>query len=109
MVVRAGGLHQVIANRRAGDHVASQGIQRVADEADDLRMVREIAPWPQALDDGRRFFTVLADDARRLIAAGVPLALAVPQIASSERDRWQLFDDYNPRNAAVAFSEMEWQ
>jgi len=70
---------------------------------------RVVAPWPQALDDERRYFTVLADDARRLIAAGVPLARAVPEIGRSERDRWRLFDDYNPRNATVAFSELEWQ
>ncbi len=70
---------------------------------------RLVAPWPQALDDERRYFTVLADDTRRLIAAGVPLAAAVPQIGRSEHDRWQLFDDYNPRNATVAFSELEWQ
>ena len=68
-----------------------------------------VAPWPQALDDERRYLTVLADDARRLIKAGVPIARAVPQIGGSERDRWLLFDDYNPRNATVAFSEMEWQ
>ena len=68
-----------------------------------------VAPWPQALDDERRYFTVLADDARRLIAEGVPLARAVPQIGQSEHDRWQLFSDYNPRNATAAFSEMEWQ
>ncbi len=68
-----------------------------------------VAPWPQALDDERRYLTVLADDARRLIKAGVPIARAVPQIGESERNRWLLFDDYNPRNATVAFSEMEWQ
>jgi quinoprotein relay system zinc metallohydrolase 2 len=70
---------------------------------------RVAAPWPQALDDERRYFGVLADDARRLIAAGMPLARAVPEIGRSERDRWQLFDDYNPRNATEAFSESEWQ
>ncbi len=70
---------------------------------------RLAAPWPQALDDERRYLNVLADDARRLIAAGVPLARAVPEIGRSERDRWQLFDDYNARNATVAFSELEWQ
>jgi quinoprotein relay system zinc metallohydrolase 2 len=70
---------------------------------------REVAPWPQALDDERRYFTVLADDARRLVAAGTPLARAVPDIGRSEHDRWQLFDDYNPRNATDAFSEQEWQ
>jgi hypothetical protein len=70
---------------------------------------REVAPWPQALDDERRYFTTLADDARRIVAAGVPLARAVPQIGRTEHDRWKLFDDYNPRNATDAFSEMEWQ
>lgn len=70
---------------------------------------RLVAPWPQALDDERRYLTTLAADARRLIAAGVPLARAVPQIAQSERGRWKLFDDYNPRNATAAFSELEWE
>ena len=70
---------------------------------------RVVAHWPQALDDERRYFTVLADDARRLVAAGMPMARAVPQIGASERGNWQLFDDYNPRNATVAFSELEWQ
>jgi quinoprotein relay system zinc metallohydrolase 2 len=69
----------------------------------------DVAPWPAALDDERRYFMVLAQDARRLIAAGVSLAGAVPRIGASERDRWRLFDDYNPRNATVAFSELEWQ
>jgi quinoprotein relay system zinc metallohydrolase 2 len=68
-----------------------------------------VAPWPQALDDERRYLNVLAQDARRLIAAGTPLARAVPEIGRSEHDRWQLFDDYNARNATTAFSELEWE
>lgn len=68
-----------------------------------------VAPWPQALDDERRYLTVLARDARGLIAAGTGLAQAVPEIGRSERNLWQLFDDYNPRNATVAFSELEWE
>jgi quinoprotein relay system zinc metallohydrolase 2 len=70
---------------------------------------RLVAAWPQALEDERRYFTVLAQDARRLIAAGTPLAQAVPEIGQSERDHWRLFDDYNPRNATLAFSELEWE
>jgi quinoprotein relay system zinc metallohydrolase 2 len=70
---------------------------------------REIAPWPQALDDERRYLTVLEQDTRRAIAEGTPLERAVGRIASSERGRWQLFDDYNARNATAAFSELEWQ
>ena len=68
-----------------------------------------VAPWPQALDDERRYLTVLAQDTRREIAAGTPLARAIRQDRQSERDRWQLFDDYNARNATAAFSELEWQ
>jgi quinoprotein relay system zinc metallohydrolase 2 len=70
---------------------------------------RLVARWPQALDDERRYLTVLAQDARRLIAAGTPLGRAVPQIGQQERSRWQLFDDYNARNATAAFTELEWQ
>lgn len=70
---------------------------------------REIAPWPQALDDERRYLTVLAQDTRREIAKGTPLEHAIGNIADSERDRWQLFDAYNARNATAAFSELEWQ
>ena len=67
------------------------------------------AAWPQALDDERRYLRALADDTRRLIARGVPMAKAVPRIAQSERGNWALFDDYNPRNATAAFSELEWE
>ena len=70
---------------------------------------RLVAPWPGALDDERRFLTTLANDARRLIKKGVPLADAVPQIGASERGRWDLFDDYEPRDATAAFTELEWE
>jgi quinoprotein relay system zinc metallohydrolase 2 len=68
-----------------------------------------VAPWPQALDDERRYLLALEADARKFIAAGTPLAEAVPLIGQSEKGRWQLFDDYNPRNATAAFSELEWE
>jgi quinoprotein relay system zinc metallohydrolase 2 len=70
---------------------------------------RLVAPWPGALDDEQRFLTALAEDSRRLIKDGVPLAEAVPQIGASERGRWTLFDDYEPRDATVAFTELEWE
>jgi quinoprotein relay system zinc metallohydrolase 2 len=70
---------------------------------------RRVAPWPQALDDERRYLLAVQADARKFIAAGTPLAEAVPLIGQSERRRWQLFDDYNPRNATAAFSELEWE
>ncbi len=68
-----------------------------------------IDPWPQGADDEARYLGVVGRDARRLIADGVPLARAVPRIARDERTRWALFDDYNPRNATEAYSELEWE
>ena len=70
---------------------------------------RRVAPWPQALDDERRYLLTIEADTRKFIASGTPLAEAVPLIGQSERGRWQLFDDYNARNATAAFSELEWE
>ncbi len=69
---------------------------------------RQVVAWPAGLADERRYLAALAADTRRLIAAGVPLADAVPRIDQAERGRWQLFDDYNPRNATAAYGELEW-
>lgn len=70
---------------------------------------RLVAPWPDGLADTVRYLSVLAEDTRREIAAGTPMAAAVRRIAQSERGRWKLFEDYNPRNATAAFSELEWE
>lgn len=70
---------------------------------------RRIAAWPGALLDEQRYLTTIERDTRREIAHGSPLAQAVDRIGQSERDRWQLFDDYNGRNATAAFSELEWE
>jgi quinoprotein relay system zinc metallohydrolase 2 len=57
---------------------------------------RVVAEWAAALEHERRYLTALAADARRLIAAGVPLDRAVRRIGQSERTRWSRFDDYKP-------------
>lgn len=67
------------------------------------------APWPEAIAPQRRYLETLAADIRKAIADGVPLAEAVPEAAASEEDKWQLFDDYNPRNATAAYAELEWE
>ncbi|MGJ4967957.1 quinoprotein relay system zinc metallohydrolase 2 [Bradyrhizobium sp. HKCCYLRH1073] len=67
-----------------------------------------VSPWPLALSDERRYLDTLAHDVRGLIKAGRPIADAAGA-AGSERGKWELFDDYNARNATAAFSEMEWE
>jgi quinoprotein relay system zinc metallohydrolase 2 len=68
-----------------------------------------VRDWPGALVDERRYLEKLATDVRALVAIGKPLSMVADAAATSERSRWDLFDDYNARNAIAAFSEIEWE
>jgi quinoprotein relay system zinc metallohydrolase 2 len=68
-----------------------------------------VSEWPAALADERRYLETLASDIRAFVARGQPITVAAGAAAASERQRWQLFDDYNARNATTAFSEIEWE
>jgi glyoxylase-like metal-dependent hydrolase (beta-lactamase superfamily II) len=68
-----------------------------------------VSEWPAALAGERRYLDRLATDVRGLIAGGKPITVAAGSAATSERSRWELFDDYNARNATTAFSEIEWE
>src|SRR6267154_30714 len=68
-----------------------------------------VSEWPAALAEERRYLEMLASDVRALVRRGAPITVAAATAAASERSRWQLFDDYNARNATAAFSEIEWE
>jgi len=68
-----------------------------------------VSEWPAALADERRYLETLAADVRALVKRGASINVAADTAAASERSRWQLFDDYNARNATAAFSEIEWE
>jgi quinoprotein relay system zinc metallohydrolase 2 len=68
-----------------------------------------VSAWPAALADERRYLGTLAADVRALVASGKPITVAAEHAGEAERPRWQLFDDYNARNATAAFSEIEWE
>lgn len=65
--------------------------------------------WPEAGLDTERYLNVLARDTRKAIDAGERLGEAVRHVAESERAHWRLFDEFNPRNATVAYTELEWE
>jgi quinoprotein relay system zinc metallohydrolase 2 len=67
------------------------------------------SPWPEALSAQRRYFDILARDIRKSIADGQPLSEAVKTAAQSESGNWALFEEFNERNATVAFAELEWE
>jgi quinoprotein relay system zinc metallohydrolase 2 len=68
-----------------------------------------VSEWPAALIDERRYLETLATDIRALVKRGAPITVAADTAAASERSQWQLFGDYNARNATAAFSEIEWE
>jgi quinoprotein relay system zinc metallohydrolase 2 len=68
-----------------------------------------VSDWPVALADERRYLTTLLADVRASNAKGSSIRTAAEKAAASERSRWDLFEDYNARNATAAFSEIEWE
>jgi quinoprotein relay system zinc metallohydrolase 2 len=68
-----------------------------------------VSDWPAALADERRYLEKLTSDVRALVGSGKPITVAAETAGVSERSRWELFDDYNARNATAAFSEIEWE
>ena len=68
-----------------------------------------VSEWPAALADERRYLEKLTSDVRALVTSGKPITVAAETAGTSEGSRWELFDDYNARNATAAFSEIEWE
>lgn len=65
--------------------------------------------WPSGGADLDRYLGVLEADTRAAIEGGARLGEAARTIAAQEAAHWQLFEAYNPRNATVAFTELEWE
>ena len=92
------------------------GWLRVIDSLERVPAVRAVpghgpavVDWPGALDAERRYLTVLVEGVRRVLKAGGRIQDAVASVAEDERDRWLLFDAYNPRNVTATFAELEWE
>ena len=65
--------------------------------------------WHRALAEQQRYFRRLTNDVRDLISSGADIAAAAKTAGQSEKSFWQLFEEYNARNATAAFAELEWE
>lgn len=65
--------------------------------------------WPEGAAATRQYLEILEVDTRAALDAGQRLGDAVEGIANSEAGNWAMFEAYNPRNATVAFTELEWE
>jgi quinoprotein relay system zinc metallohydrolase 2 len=68
-----------------------------------------VSDWPDALSAERIYLQRLVSDCRSLIKRGIPLAQAAGIAGASQKPDWELFDEYNARNATAAYSELEWE
>jgi quinoprotein relay system zinc metallohydrolase 2 len=68
-----------------------------------------MADWPAALAPERRYLERMAQDVRGLIKSGATIAQAATTAGASEKSQWDLFEEYNARNATAAFAELEWE
>ena len=68
-----------------------------------------VSDWPDALFGERVYLQRLVSDCRSLIKRGLPLAQAAETAGISQKANWELFDEYNNRNATAAYSELEWE
>jgi len=65
--------------------------------------------WPEGGKALQRYLLILTLDTRTAIEKGDSISRAVKQIGESERENWELFDEFNPRNATAAYKELEWE
>ncbi|WP_353249599.1 quinoprotein relay system zinc metallohydrolase 2 [Salinisphaera sp. T31B1] len=65
--------------------------------------------WPTVLDPEIRYLNAIEHGVREALDHGRGLRWAQDHVAQDERDRWLLFDEYNPRNVTAAYTELEWQ
>lgn len=64
---------------------------------------------PEALEPEQRYLAAIAGDVRRLIKEGKTLEDATMTAGFSQRDSWELFEQYHVRNVTAAFAELEWE
>jgi quinoprotein relay system zinc metallohydrolase 2 len=66
-------------------------------------------PWPDGAAATRGYLAAIVEEARAAVAAGESLGEAAPKIGLGLRDEWELFDEFNERNATAVYLEVEWE
>lgn len=86
------------------DRMADQRIDRVVPGHGPARL-----PWPDGADATRGYLAALTAETREAIRRGDSLRRAMEHVGESQRGGWQLFDEFNKRNATAAYTELEWE
>lgn len=65
--------------------------------------------WPDGLNDVTNYLAALRDQTRVAVGEGISLSEAIEIVAQDQRGEWKEFDLNHPRNATVAYTELEWE
>lgn len=68
-----------------------------------------VLDWPDGENEQRRYFGVLISDTRKALDEGLSLSEAAEVIGQSEAENWNLFEEFNQRNAITVYTELEWE
>lgn len=68
-----------------------------------------VAEWRQALENEKHYFEVLIGDIRSNISKGVSMEKTMETAASSEKNKWVLFNSVNRRNVNILYPKLEWE
>lgn len=65
--------------------------------------------WHADLANQQRYFNVIRDEIREIIADFGTIQQATKTVGLSEENNWELFPQYHRRNITTAFTELEWE
>ena len=65
--------------------------------------------WPDGMSATYGYLSAIAKETREAINQGESLGMAITHVGESQRESWELFDEFNARNATAAYTELEWE
>ena len=68
-----------------------------------------VTDWSNSIQPEKHYLTLLQSEIRSAIKQGKYLEDAVKTVGISEKNNWQLFDEYHRKNVTTAFAELEWE
>jgi quinoprotein relay system zinc metallohydrolase 2 len=65
--------------------------------------------WPEGAADEERYLRTLLREVQAAMARGEDIAAASESVATGEKSKWRLFEEFNGRNVIEAYKELEWE
>ena len=70
---------------------------------------RMVSAFPEGAAPTLEYLTSIRRQTREALEKGESLSQAVRHIGLDHAKDWQMFEEFNPRNATSAYVELEWE